>query len=187
MTREEVKNIIEEEKKLYISEQYRMMKWTHQKRYLIWKTLASFRMARFWKSELNNQANGALRRLHAKIAYRWFHRQRNLYSEKSGVEIASHSVLGRRLNIWHGGVVISGHLGDDCVLHGNNIIGNKGVKDGNTPALGDRVDVGVGAVVIGGICVADDCTIGANAVVNKNFTESGSLIVGIPAYVKGKG
>lgn len=186
MNLQETKHIIDEERQIYLPQQYRFMKFSHQKRYLIWKTLASFRMAQFWKSELNNQTNGVIHRLYAKIAYRWFLRKRNVYSEKSGVEIASHSILGRRINIWHGGVVISGQLGDDCVIHGNNIIGNKGDRGGEIPTLGDRVDVGVGAVVIGGINIADECIIGANAVVNKNFTDAGSLIVGVPAYVKGK-
>lgn len=187
MTREEVKNIIEEERQLYVPAQFRRMKHAHQKRYLIWKTLASFRMWQYWQEQ---RARKDLRRLEwhfAKLAFHYYFRQRNIYTEKSGVEISNRSVLGRRLNIWHGGVVISGHLGDDCVIHGNNIIGNKGDRGGKTPVLGDRVDVGAGAVVIGGIRVADDCIIGANAVVNKDFTEAGSLIVGVPAYVKGKG
>lgn len=186
MTREEVKSIIEEERKLYVPEQYRRMKYSHQKRYLIWKTLASFRMWQYWSEQRARTDLGIIQWYFAKFAFRYYFRQRNIYCEKSGVEISNKSVLGRRLNIWHGGVVISGHLGDDCVIHGNNIIGNKGDRGGKTPVLGDRVDVGAGAVVIGGISVADDCIIGANAVVNKDFNENGSLIVGIPASVKGK-
>lgn len=186
MTLEEVKAIIEEEKQLYVPQQFRYMKHSHQKRYLIWKTLACFRLAQYWKTQSQNKHAGKLKQLYAKLAYRHYFRQRNLYSEKSGVEIASHSVLGRRLDIWHGGVVISGHLGDDCVVHGNNIIGNKGLLDKATPTIGNNVDIGAGAVVIGGITVANHCVIGANAVVNKSFTEPGCLIVGIPACVKGK-
>ena len=72
------------------------------------------------------------------------------------------------------------------MIHGNNIIGNKGDKVGKTPTIGDRVDIGAGAVIIGGISVANDCVIGANAVVNKDFLETGSLIIGVPAYSKGK-
>jgi len=185
MKLEEIKQIIEEERRMYVPQNYIQAKWTQQKRYLIWKTLAGFRMAQYWRSEMSNREAGAVRRLYAKIAWRWYIRQRNIYSAKSGVEIASHCILGRRLDIWHGGVIISGRLGDDCIIHGNNIIGNKGDRGGKTPTLGHRVDVGAGAVVIGGICVADDCVIGANAVVNKNFSDAGSLIVGVPAYVKG--
>ena len=182
----EVKQIIDEERLMYVAEQYRFMKWSHQKRYLIWKCLSCFRMAQYWKAVIKDSDTGMLKRLYAKVAYRYYFRQRNLYSEKSGVEIANHSTLGRRLDIWHGGVIISGHLGDDCVIHGNNVIGNKGNCDDEIPILGNRVDLGVGAVVIGGIHIADNCKIGANAVVMKDCKEAGSLIVGIPAQVKGK-
>ena len=186
MTLEEVRNIIEEERQLYVPEQFSRMKYSHQKRYLIWKTLASFRMWQYWREQGTRQDLSKLERYFAKLSFHYYFRKRNIYTEKSGVEISSLSVLGRRLNIWHGSVVISGHLGDDCIIHGNNIIGNKGDRDEKIPVLGDRVDVGAGAVVIGGLHVADDCRIGANAVANKDFTEAGSLIVGIPAYVKGK-
>ena len=125
MTLKEVKNIIEEERQLYVPAQFRRMKYSHQKRYLIWKTLAGFRLAHYWKAEIENQKAGILRRVYAKIAYRYYFRQRNVYSEKSGVEISSHCQIGRGLDIWHGGVVISGCLGDYCVIHGNNVIGNK--------------------------------------------------------------
>ena len=186
MTLEEVKQIIEEERQLYIPAQYHLMKVSHQKRYLIWKTLAGFRMAQYWKAEMLNKKAGTLKRLYAKLAYRYYFRQRNIFSEKSGVEIANHSTLGRRTDIWHGGVVISGHLGDDCVIHGNNVIGSKGKPGGDIPTLGNHVDLGAGAVIIGGVHVSDGCQIGANAVVNKDFNEPQSLIVGIPAHVKGK-
>lgn len=186
MTLEEVKSIIEEERQLYIPQQFKRMKRTHQKRYLIWKTLVSFRMWQYWQEQRDSRNLGRVQRYYAKLSALYYFRQRNLYTEKSGVEISNRSVLGRRLNIWHGGVVISGRLGDDCVIHGNNIIGNKGDKVGKTPTIGDRVDIGAGAVIIGGISVANDCVIGANAVVNKDFLETGSLIIGVPAYSKGK-
>ena len=185
MRMREIKEIIEEERQLYIPERYLFMKLTHQKRYLIWKTLASFRLMQYWKSEILNRNCKFLKRLYAKLAYRHYFRQRNIYSEKSGVEISNLSVLGRRLNIWHGSVVISGHMGDDCVIHGNNVIGNKGNGDTTVPKLGNRIDLGVGAVVIGGVQIADDCIIGANAVVNKDCEKPGSMLVGIPAYAKG--
>lgn len=186
MKHKEIKQIIEEERQMYMPCQYRLMKWSHHKRYLIWKTLSAFRLAQYWQSEIRNQDTGYLRRIFAIIAYRYQLRQRNLYSEKSGVEIAGHSMLGRRLDIWHGGVVISGCMGDDCVVHGNNVIGNKGSGKSGNPVLGNRVDLGVGAVVIGSVHIADGCRIGANAVVARDFDEAESLIIGVPAHVKGK-
>lgn len=181
-----IKQIIEEERQLYIPENYFFMKSIHHKRYLIWKTLASFRLAQYWKNELSNNTICFFRRCYAKSAYRYYCRKRNVFGEKSGVEIANHSTLGRHLDIWHGGVVISGHLGDNCVIHGNNVIGNKGNGERGIPVLGDHVDIGVGAVIIGDIDIAAHCRIGANAVVARSFTEPGCLIVGVPAYVKGK-
>ncbi|MEO2239495.1 hypothetical protein ABE547_09815 [Dorea sp. YH-dor226] len=182
----EVKQIISEERKMYVNDRYLFMKWSHQKRYLIWKCLSCFRMAQYWKAVIKDSDVGLAKRLYAKLAYRHYFRQRNIYSERSGVEIANHCVLGRRLDIWHGSVVISGSLGDDCVIHGNNVIGNKGNGDDGIPVLGNGVDLGVGAVVIGNIHIADQCIIGANAVVIKDFEEVGSLIVGVPAQMKGK-
>lgn len=181
----EIKQIINEEKQLYVGKQYIFMKWSHQRRYLIWRCLAGFRMAQYWKNVINDSKAGVLKKIYAKLAYRYYFRQRNLYGEKSGVEITNHSVLGRRLDIWHGGVIISGQLGDNCIIHGNNVIGNKGDSFGLTPVLGNGVDLGVGAVVIGGVHIADGCKIGANAVVIDDFNESESLIVGIPAQMKG--
>jgi len=180
---EEVKDIIEEERQLYVPEQYSRMKYSHQKRYLIWRTIASFRMWQYWSEQRTRNDLGRVKWYIAKFAARYYFRQRNLYTEKSGVEISNKSILGRRLNIWHGGVVISGHLG---VIHGNNILGNKGDLGGKTPTLGNCVEVGAGAVVIGDIRIANNCIIGANAVVNKDFLEDGSLILGIPAQVKGR-
>lgn len=182
----EVKQIIHEERLMYVAGQYRFMKWSLQKRYLIWKCLSCFRMAQYWKTVVTDLDAGLLKRFYAKLAYRYYFRQRNLYSEKSSVEIANHSTLGRRLDIWQGSVVISGHLGDDCIIHGNNVIGNKGNGDDKIPVLDNGVDMRVGTVVIVNILVIDSCKIGANAIVMKDFEEAGSLIVGIPAQVKGK-
>ena len=90
--------------------------------------------------------------------------------------------------MWHGGIVINAHLGDDCLLHGNNILGNKGVYPYNQiPVLGNHVDVGAGAVIIDRIVIADHCKIGANSFVNKSFLEPGSVIAGIPAKILKKG
>ena len=185
MTLEETKAIIEEEKLLYVPERFLYMRYSHQKRYMIWKTLSSFRMWKYWREQYTRTNLGRLKWRYAKLACRYYFRKMYVYGEKAGIEFSQHCVLGKRLNIWHGGVVISGCLGDDCVIHGNNIIGNKGISGGGTPILGNRVDVGAGAVIIGDVKIADNCRIGANAVVNISVQEAGSLIVGVPAHVKG--
>lgn len=182
----EIKQIIEEEKEIYVPQNFRFLKWSHQKRYLIWKCLSSFRLEQFWKRKLNSKETGKICAIYAKLAYRYYSRQKNIYGAKAGVEISNTCVLGRRLDIWHGGVILSGSFGNDCVIHGNNVVGNKGNGDLATPVIGDGVDLGVGAVIIGGVHIADGCRIGANAVVTKDFPEENQLIIGIPARVKGK-
>ena len=55
-------------------------------------------------------------------------------------------------------------IGEDCILHGQNCIGNKGDADASAaPVIGKNVDIGVGASVIGDIFIADDVKIGAGA------------------------
>lgn len=179
MDKNELKLIISEEQNMYLGKRYSYMRATRSKRYMIWKYLSLFRRAQFYKQQIAS-TNGLLRII-AKIQNRRLIRKKNSLSAKCGVEIANSSLLGRRLDIWHGGVVINCDLGDDCVFHGNNIVGNKGIgKSHETPVLGNGVDVGAGAVVIGKINIADNCVIGANAVVTKDFVVPGSIIVGIP-------
>ena len=97
------------------------------------------------------------------------------------LEMVPHSV-GKGVQICHPNVIINGIVGENCVFHGNNVIGNKktGQKDA-IPKIGSNVDVGIGAMVIGDVEIADNCIIGAGAVVTKSFTTPGSVIVGVPA------
>lgn len=181
----ELESIIQEEKDIYITN-YFFQKYTHSKMYIIWKLLSNFRKAQYYKEMLKN-ARGITRFI-LKVKIRHFLRLKNIYSEKSGIEIANNCKIGRRLLLWHGGVVINANLGDDCAIHGNNILGNKGLAGENEiPTLGDNVDVGVGAILIGKINIADDCKIGANAVVTKSFDTPGSVIVGVPGRLLEKG
>lgn len=186
MDKKELKEIILEERDIYIRSNYQYQKFTRGKRYMIWKLLSYFRKSQYYK-ELLGKSSG-ISKIYAKIAHRICVRKKNIYSEKTGIEIANGCKLGRRLRLWHGGVVINANLGDDCLIHGNNILGNKGVYPfDQTPTLGNHVDVGVGAVIIGKIDIADNCRIGANAVVTKSFTTPGSVIVGVPGRLLEKG
>lgn len=106
----------------------------------------------------------------------------NIYGERAGVEIGLNSNVGKCPDIWHGGVVINGTVGDNCIFHGNNCVGKKPPESG-TPVLGDGVDMGVGSVAIGNIEIAPGCKIGANAVVTKSFFEPNSVIVGVPGRI----
>ena len=68
-------------------------------------------------------------------------------------------------------------VGNYCVFHGNNCIGNKGGNE--LPRIGNNVDFGFGSIVIGEIAVGDGSIIGAGSVVTNSFSEN-SIIVGIP-------
>lgn len=186
MTKKELNEIIQEEKDIYIRTKYSYQKYTHSKLYMIWRLLASYRKSQYYKEELKNAK--LFHKIECKLKLRYYTRQKNIYTEKTGIEIANGCKLGRRLRLWHGGVVINANLGDDCLIHGNNVLGNKGVYPfDQTPTLGNHVDVGVGAIIIGKIDIADNCRIGANAVVTKSFTTPGSVIVGVPGRLLEKG
>ena len=74
-------------------------------------------------------------------------------------------------------------VGKNCVLHGDNCIGNNG-NDNVCPIIGDNVDIGVGAKIIGNVHIANNVKIGAGAVVIKSCEELGAVLVGVPAYIK---
>ena len=113
----------------------------------------------------------------------WFYEGRkNRLGRKIGIEIYPNS-FEKGLTIWHcGGIVVHPDVkvGENCILHGGNCIGNKGTLD-VYPVLGKNVEVGYGATVIGDVYIADNTIIGANAVVVKSVNESGKTVVGIPA------
>lgn len=107
--------------------------------------------------------------------------KKNRLSLRLGVEIIPFH-CGKGVRICHPNVIINGHVGDNCVFHGNNVIGNKKTGDKNAvPKIGNNVDIGTGAIIIGDVVIADNCVIGAGAVVTKSFTKPGTIIAGVPA------
>ena len=182
MKKQELKDILLFEKSLYSGDKIKEMQRTKHKRYLIWKYIYLYRKWTFYSAVRSDRTESGLARRFAKILARYYEKRKNVYSYYSGVEIGKNAQIGRGLDIWHSGIVINGVLGDNCILHGNNTIGNKGKgRETETPKIGNRVDIGVGAVIIGNVEIADDCVIGANSVVTKSFLEQGSVIAGIPA------
>lgn len=186
MTKQELRNIIAEEKALYTKKDYTFRKLVCQKRYRIWKYLAWFRRAQFYQAQLTS--GSGLQRLWARFARIIALRRKNILGEKCGVEITNSSTLGRRLSIWHSGVVIDGQLGDDVSIRGNVVVGSKDLacKEGR-PTIGNGVQLGFGAAVIGPVTIADGCIVGANAVVTKSCITPGTVLVGIPAKALQKG
>ena len=130
------------------------------------------------------------RRDHAKNAFaaklaaqkvKMIDRRRNLLGTKLGLEIPPCRVE-KGVRIAHPGVILNGYVGEGCIFHGNNVLGNKRTGAGEEiPRLGKNVDVGVGAIVIGGVEIAEGCIIGAGAVVTRSFTTPGTVIAGVPA------
>ena len=84
-------------------------------------------------------------------------------------------------------IVINGQceIGENCTINACVNIGTQAGYIDKVPKIGNNVYIGPGAKLFGDIYIADGCAIGANAVVNKSFTESNSVIVGIPAVKKG--
>ena len=187
MEEKEFNTLLQSEKALYLgTDKNRAKRWkkTHHKRYTIWRYLYYFRCCQYWRAARKNPAAGSIARRLAKLKFIYYDKKRNMYSEKSGVEIGIDSNIGVNLDIWHSGIVINGDIGDNCTFHGNNILGNKGKgSESLKPMLGNNVDVGAGALIIGNVEIADNCVIGAGAVVTKSFMEQGSVIAGVPGRV----
>lgn len=114
----------------------------------------------------------------------YYRRKKNILGEKLGFTIHKF-VFGSGLHIWHYGniVVNSGtRVGVNCVLHGDNCIGNNG-KTNKCPIIGDNCDIGVGAKIIGDIRIGNNVIIAAGAIVNKNILEDNVVVAGIPAKI----
>lgn len=108
-------------------------------------------------------------------------RRKNKLGMQLGLEITP-GYVGSGVRICHQNVIINGYVGENCIFHGNNVIGNKRTGAAKEiPRIGRNVDIGVGAMVIGNVTIADDCIIGAGAVVTKSFTNPGTIIAGVPA------
>ena len=185
MTRQELQAILDSERKLYLGANPNMLLFRlfPNRRYQIWRCLDAFRRMQYWHGVKDSENASFAERLLAKIRFYINNRRYCKYSWICGVELDVNSHIGCMCNIWHSGVVINGDVGDNCVFHGYNTIGNKGCgRSAERPVLGDRVDVGVGAVVIGNVRVADGCKIGANAAVVKSVEKENSILVGVPAH-----
>jgi len=123
-----------------------------------------------------------------KLLYLYWFRRKNQLGNQLGFKIPK-NCFGPGLTIYHHGNIIINEvarIGENCQLHGNNCIGNKGKVD-QVPIIGDNLDLGFGACVIGGVTLGDDIVVGANAVVVKSCLDNFVTLVGVPAKeLKGK-
>lgn len=166
--------IMRYEKKLYFNNltHYLLCKITREHNYYLWKYVYYLRKEECAKSKL------------FKYIYR---RKKNTLGSKLGILINA-GVSKKGLRLWHyGSIIVNGYtkIGENCNLHGQNCIGNRGnsIDPKEAPIIGNNVDIGVGASIIGNIYIADDIKIGAGAVVTKSCNVKGATLVGIPADI----
>lgn len=180
-SRKELQKILKEEKSAYISD--------HLKKRIIYRieNLIQNRIWKFQKSLRYSEYLGGKKGKLYCILFRLSERKRVRLGIRLGIEIAPGSV-GKGMIIYHTGVVVNSKaiVGENCVFHGNNCIGNKGNDDNYTPIIGNNVDFGFGSVAIGDIAIGNNVHIGANAVVTKSLPD-GAVAVGVPAYVLKRG
>lgn len=114
-------------------------------------------------------------------------RKRNKLGILLGFHIPA-GCFGEGLLIYHSGSIVvndCAKIGKNCILHGENCIGNNGVTK-DAPIIGDNCDIGIGAKIIGGVKLGNNIKIGANAVVTKSFEEDGIILAGVPAKIIGR-
>lgn len=149
-----------------------------------WKKFLKYRLLRehefyLYKFQKYLRAEEKATNIFSKYIYRMI---KNRLGAKLGIYIPA-GVFDEGLHIWHYGNIIvnaESKVGKNCMLHGDNCIGNNGKVFG-CPTIGDNVDVGTGAKIIGEIYIANGVKIGAGAVViNDCYTEN-VTIVGVPA------
>ena len=175
----ELKEILKYIKKLYYKDKSAMRilfdKFTHESNMEIWKFQKSLRITEYLFNNKEKIVNIFL--------YTIFLRKTNKLGIKLGIYIPV-NVFDKGLKIDHyGSIIVNGlcRIGENCRLHGNNCIGNKGVgTEKEFPTIGNNLDLGTGAVIIGAVKLGNNVKIGANAVVNKSF-ENDCVLVGMPA------
>lgn len=156
------------------------MKYRSNNRYLVCRYLELLRKLEYVGYRRDNSKNKAEMILFAQLV-KLLDRRRNCLGRILGLEIPENHVMPG-VRIAHANVILNGYVGENCIFHGNNVLGNKRTGEKKAiPRLGKNVDVGVGAMVIGDVEIADNCVIGAGAVVTKSFTIPGTIIVGVPA------
>lgn len=184
MNKTDLLKIIKYEKKIYEDEiyysddsliahlkneaPYRIFKWQKLSRYTDYYHLRMYKKKGFSK-------------FLSKIQYLYYIRKKQKLGEKLGLEIGTENI-GKGLVIFHYNNVVNACsvIGENCHLHGTNVIGNNGITS-DAPILGNNVMVGAGAQIIGKVIIADNIKIAAGAVVVSSFLEPGITIGGVPA------
>lgn len=115
----------------------------------------------------------------------WYKARKNRLGAKLGFIIPA-GCFGENLRIEHYGSIIvhpDARIGENCTLHGNCCIGNKGGINTGVPRIGNNVDIGQFSQVLGDVRIADDVVIGAGSVVVSDILEKGAVVAGVPAKI----
>lgn len=182
MTKTELNKLIAEEMQVYgiTKKNIGEKRFRHQKSFMIWRAVKRLRIYEYRCAKRDSSKNALFEHGRA-LFVKFADRRLNKACEKVDIELTP-GMIGKRIRICHDNVVINGKIGEGCIFHGNNVVGNKRTgASAEIPRLGNRVDVGYGAIIIGDIEIADNCIIGAGAVVTKSFTKPGTVIAGVPA------
>lgn len=148
--------------------------------YEIYRFIEALRKYEYFCYKRDHSAN-PLKAKFWSIKVKKIDRKKNKLGLKCCIEITPNYV-DKGIRICHPNVVINGIVGQNCIFHGNNVVGNKRTGKKNLiPTLGSNVDVGTGAIIIGDVTIADDCVIGAGSVVTRSFLTPGTIIAGVPA------
>lgn len=170
--------------KEYIAEDYKV-NIRENKKYCLNKWINREHESMIWKYQLLLRREEWYHTLGFRLLSTIYRRRKNKLGERLGFTIPK-GTFGPGLKIWHyGNIVVNAHatIGKNCVLHGDNCIGKKGMGDDASPIIGDNVDIGVGAKIIGGITIASNVVIAAGAVVNKSCLEENVVLAGVPAKI----
>lgn len=184
ITKKKLRDCLEIEKKLYLPYngkiRYVQNVLLKDSSVIYWNYVKTLRKSEYYFYNRKNNLFFALMNI---IHTRRFNR----LGMKLGIELGR-GVFDEGLMLFHTrGIVINGDskVGKNCILHGANVIGNKG-NDLKAPVLGDNVRLGTGAKVLGDVYIADGVQIGAGAVVISSCYEKDALLVGIPAQIHQK-
>lgn len=184
--RQELKELLTEECRIYLGSDKASAECRYRQpmKYNIYRFVRALRIYEY-RCYKRDHAGSRLKSIFISCLVKAADRKKNRLGLLAGIEVTP-GFMDRGVRICHPNVIINGYVGEHCIFHGNNVVGNKktGAKS-EVPHIGCSVDIGVGAIIIGNVAIADNCVIGAGAVVTRSFSEPGSVIAGVPANVIG--
>lgn len=171
MNKEELKKVLQEEKKYYpcMSSLITIVYgWLCQERdYYTYRFIYNLRKEEYFSQKKENS-------FFYRVCYIFYKRQKNRLGKRMNLDIGE-NVFEPGLFIAHTNIIVgSAHVGKNCKLHGQNCIGSGAV-------IGDNCELWVGAKVFGPSRLADNITVAAGAVVVNSFDEEGITVGGVPA------